>query len=175
MSHHKFKTFLKSLKTTDNTALVEAIFTGYQAIYEDIGPDEIENFDILYHGTDEDSAEHIRKYGLDMSKSSGGYFGYGFYTTPDANLAKDNYADFSGEDAESGVVLKFKLNPDANILDLRKPEHFEIWKKYDNAYSRPDFYKTITRDGYDGLFDRSFDGVVIYNPKALKLIPTPEA
>ena len=170
MSQKHFKTFLKGLKTTNNESLVEAIHEGFHAIYEDIEPNEIENFDILYHGTDKDSAAQIRQNGLDISKSSGGYFGWGFYTTPDESLAKDNYADFSGEDAESGVVLKFKLNPEANILDLRKPEHFEIWKIYAPIYSRPDFYKTIVNDGYDGLFDRSFDGVVIYNPKALTLI-----
>ena len=127
-----------------------------------------EVFTKLYHGTDIKSAMNIQKNGVDISKGYGGYFGWGFYTTPNADLAKSNYADFSG-DKEGGVVLEFELLKTSNILDLRDPDDFELWKKYSNKINDKNLYKELIKKGIDGLWDDSFDGVVIYNPKVLTL------
>lgn len=127
-----------------------------------------EIFNKLYHGTDIQSAMNIQKNGVDISKGHGGYFGWGFYTTPDINLAKSNYADFSGVE-DGGVVLEFELSKNANILDLRDPDDFEAWKKFSKKIYDKNLYKELINVGIDGLWDDSFDGVVIYNPKVLIL------
>jgi hypothetical protein len=114
--------------------------------------EEREIFGTLYHGTDMKSAIDIKTNGVSNDKSCAGYFGKGFYTTPDFGLAKSNYADFVDDD-QAGVVLEFKLSPSANILDLRDGHDWEIWKRYDkNIVFTNDFYKRATRDGIDGLW-----------------------
>jgi len=131
----------------------------------------------LYHGTDRKSADDIIKRGIDMSKSDKGYFGRGFYTATDEALAKSNYADFSGDDEESGVVLKFSLKPNTKILDLDIPEDFETYKSttwrgipISNLIHRDDFHDIMVSLGFDGLRDEgSFGGIVIYNPDAVRL------
>lgn len=130
--------------------------------------EEREIFTTLYHGTDLKSALNIKKTGIDISKGYGGYFGWGFYTTPDIELAKSNYADFSGDD-EGGAILELELDPKANILDLRDAEDFEVWKKYSKMINNKNLYKELISVGIDGLWDDSFDGVVIYNPNVLTL------
>lgn len=125
-----------------------------------------EQFKTLYHGTSQEGARDIMTNGIDMEKSEGGYFGKGFYTTPKPELAKSNYADFSG-DEEGGVVLEVEIAPNANILDLRDAEDFETWKPLSRLIHRPDCWKIFTQKGIDGLWDDSFDGVVIYNPNVI--------
>jgi hypothetical protein len=125
-----------------------------------------EIFTKLYHGTDIKSALNIQKNGVDISKGYGGYFGWGVYTTSNIDLAKSNYADFSG-DEEGGVVLELELLPTSNILDLRDFDDFELWKKYSKKINDKNLYKELIKIGIDGLWDDSFDGVVIYNPKVL--------
>ena len=129
----------------------------------------------LYHGTDRKSADDIIKRGIDMSKSEKGYFGRGFYTATDEALAKSNYADFA-DDEGSGVVLKFSLSPNAKILNLTNEKDSEEytttkWKgvPIENLRHRDDFDEIMVELGFDGLEDRSFGGIVIYNPKAIKL------
>jgi hypothetical protein len=124
-------------------------------------------FDKLYHGTDINSALRIKDKGINISKGEG-YFGTGFYTTPDINLAKSNYADFKGNG--KGAVLEFKLKENSNILDLGDSDDFELWKKYARRIYDKSLYKELVRNGIDGLWDNSMDGVVIYNPKVLQLI-----
>lgn len=126
-----------------------------------------EVFQKLYHGTDIQSATNIRDYGVDISRGYGGYFGWGFYTTPNMELAKSNYADFSG-DEEGGVVIEFELSKNANILDLRDSDDFETWKPFSKKIYDKNLYKELVKSGIDGLWDDSFEGVVIYNPKVLK-------
>ena len=128
-----------------------------------------EIFKTLYHGTDKVSAELIKD-GIDISKSSGGYFGYGFYTTPDFYLAKSNYSDFCGDDDgddDGGAIIEFELSNNSNILDLRDSDDFELWKKYSRRINDKNLYKELIQNGIDGLYDDSFDGVVIYNPNVL--------
>lgn len=133
--------------------------------------------DIVYHGTSQGAANDIAKRGIDMSKSTKGYFGRGFYTTPDAKLAKSNYADFADEDEGPGIVLSFKVLPTAKLLDLRKPEDSDKWlnmnyqgRKVSSLVSSDNFDKMMTSLGIDGLYDNSFQGWVFYNPKVLKLL-----
>lgn len=129
-----------------------------------------EKFSIVYHGTDRMAANDIKRKGVSIDKSTGGYFGWGFYTTPDKNLAKSNYADFTGEDEDDATVLKFRIFPKANILDLRDEKDWETYRNLNVNLNDRNLYKKMISDGIDGLWDNSFGGVVIYNPKALKLI-----
>ena len=126
---------------------------------------------LLYHGTSQEGAESIRKTGIDMRKSHKGYFGQGFYTAVDEDLAKSNYADFSG-DEEGGAVLTFKLKPGFRVLDMRNDADYAFWTSsgLDKKISLDGFAEMAVKKGVDGLFDRSFEGVVIYNPKAVELV-----
>jgi len=124
----------------------------------------------LYHGTDIQSAKDIVQKGVDIDKSTKGYFGKGFYTATNPELAQSNYADFAEDE---GVVLKFKLDPNARILDLDKPEDFALWRdnKFERLMHRDDFDQIMRKNKIDGLRDEgSFGGVVIYNPKSIKLV-----
>lgn len=127
---------------------------------------------IVYHGTDKKSYEDILKRGIDMNKSSKGYFGKGFYTTPDKDLAKSNYADFTGEDEDDAIVIKLRVNENAKILDLRSEEGSEKYMKLklDKELYRDDLDKLMVRNGVDGLVDNSFEGLVMYNPKMISVV-----
>ena len=134
---------------------------------------------IVYHGTSAAAARDILKRGVRMEESSKGYFGMGFYTTEKQELAKSNYADFSGEDEESGVVLAFQVKPRARLLDLRKSADWDRYmalrwqgRKVTEFMHRDDFHKIMQALKIDGLYDDSFDGWVFYNPKVLTLIKT---
>lgn len=128
---------------------------------------------IVYHGTNESSKKSIEN--KLIIPVTGGYFGTAFYVTDDPLLAKSNYADFAGEDNEDdpGVVLKFRISDDARILDLRMPEHWEIWGAYkpENYLYREDFHEiAVNRWGIDGVYDRSMGGLAIYNPEVLEYL-----
>ena len=129
-----------------------------------------EKFDTLYHGTSKEGAKDIQANGIDINKSEGGYFGTGFYTTSDYNLAKSNYADFADE--EGGAILEFRLSPEANILDLRDSDDFEIWKPYSREIFKPTHPQALIQARIDGLYDNSFEGVVIFNTSVLTLVDT---
>lgn len=129
---------------------------------------------ILYHGTSEKSALNIIKRGVDMRKCSKGYFGVGFYMADDFALAKSNYADFS---EDCGFVLTFELSEKARILDLSRKADYEKYmsmKVYGNPISGMLFLDNIDKIfvslGVDGIKDRSFGGIVIYNKKVIKLV-----
>ena len=127
---------------------------------------------ILYHGTDAQSAKDIEERGVDISKSHKGYFGAGFYLTPRPELAKSNYADFSGEDPEDGAVLEFILDPRANVLDLDDPEDFQEYKNsgIERLRHRDDFPQIAISKGIHGVMDMgSMEGLVIYDPSVLTL------
>ena len=128
---------------------------------------------IVYHGTNREAADDIVKNGVDASKSTGGYFGFGFYTTPDKALAKSNYADFGREDDEESAVVELVINTNARILDMRDEEDSAIYMRVSQngrLSSSTDFPRKMIEAGADGLFDRSFDGVVIYNPKSVRVV-----
>jgi hypothetical protein len=126
----------------------------------------------VFHGTSVKDAKNIQNYGVKIEKSSGGYFGWGFYTATEFQLAKANYADFAEEKGSSdkGAVLEFMIDPNANILDLRKDEDFKQWQPYDKLINQPELYKVLIKNGIDGVYDNSFEGVVIYNSKILTLV-----
>jgi hypothetical protein len=130
-----------------------------------------EQFGTLYHGTSKQGAEDIINNGIDIDKSEGGYFGKGFYCAIEFALAKSNYADFAYEEGldASGAVLEFKV-VGGNILDLRDAEDFEIWKQFARNIFRPDYYHTLVNNGIDGLYDNSFEGVVVFNPGVLQFV-----
>ena len=131
-----------------------------------------EQFHTIYHGTSNTGAADIEQNGVDITKSHGGYFGWGFYCAVDYELAKSNYAEFADENDidERGAVLEFEILPQANILDLRDEDDWQTWLPYAKRISDRNLYKTLVNAGIDGLFDNSFGGVIIYNPAVLKLI-----
>jgi hypothetical protein len=129
-------------------------------------------FDIVYHGTDKKSAEDILKNGIDISKCEGGYFGWAFYTTDDYELAKSNYADLAEEDCE-GVILSFKVDPGAKILDLTQEEDWEEYKKTQHDsffYTLDGSLRIFNKFGIDAIYDRSNNSLMVYNPKILSAI-----
>ena len=130
---------------------------------------------VVYHGTDLVSAQDIKEKGLDLGKCDRGYFGKAFYVTTDEELAKSNYADFTG-DEEGGIVLKFEMNPTGRVLDLRNSED---WDYYQNLKYKgrelsglmgfdelPNIMKSF---GIDALYDRSNDAFAVYNLNTLNI------
>jgi hypothetical protein len=126
---------------------------------------------VVYHGTSKAAARNIAKRGVDMTASTLGYFGEGFYTTENKALAKSNYADFA-EDDEPGVILAFEVSPNARLLDLRKERDWLIWRdgRFADLIHRPGFSSVAVQAGIDGLYDESFEGWVFYNPDVLTLL-----
>ncbi len=127
---------------------------------------------MMFHGTSTEGAISITGEGINNEKSNSGYFGPGIYLASDHTLARDNYAEFS-DDATGGKVVAIRIKPDARILDLRDSADWDTYVKYSGGgkdVSRPDFDKQMVKAGIDGLFDRSFGGVVIYNPKAVEAL-----
>lgn len=122
---------------------------------------------IVFHGTSKEAAEDIVKNGIDNEKSNKGYFGKGFYATSDEDLANKNYAEFQNEG--NGDVVAIKISKNARILDLRNEKDSEVYKKsgLENDQWRDNYDELMVQHGIDGIFDRSFGGVVIYNPKVL--------
>lgn len=118
----------------------------------------------LYHGTSEDSANNIIENGIDINKCSHGYFGLGFYTASKFSLAKNNYADMSDD---KGAVVQLKIKPSATILDTRN-EH--DWSKLSANKDNSSMHIYAFKNGIDGIYDRSFGGVVIYNPEAVEVV-----
>ena len=135
-----------------------------------------EIFHTVYHGTSNSGAKDIEMNGVDISKSHGGYYGWGFYCAVDYELAKSNYAEFADENDidERGAVLEFEILPQANILDLRDDDDWNTWLPYAARISDRNLYKKLVSVGIDGLYDNSFGGVIIYNPDVLKLIKIEE-
>lgn len=125
------------------------------------------SFETLYHGTDYQSGIDIINNGINVDKLEKGYFGKGFYTTHKFSLAKSNYGDFADPDLGGGIILEFKLDNNANIIDMRDDSDSQLFNKFSNYMHSDNFINIMQRNGIDGLFDRSFDGVVIYNPDVL--------
>ena len=130
----------------------------------------------VFHGTDKKAATNIVDMGVDVAKSTGGYFGKGFYVATDAGLAQSNYAEFS-DDEDGGAVVPVKIKSEANILDLRSEGDWETYKKVTEGKSvgDPNFDQIMRDAGIDGLFDRSFGGVVIYNQEMVEGIRPSDA
>lgn len=126
---------------------------------------------VLFHGTSAAGAAQILREGIRNDRSGRGYFGPGFYCTTDAELARSNYADLA--DGDAGVVLAIRLNSHARIVDLRVSadiDRYNAASDQGNAVARRDFDRLMTAAGISGLFDNSFQGVVIYDPRAATLL-----
>lgn len=126
---------------------------------------------VVFHGTDAKSAKDIQEQGLDLGKCEKGYFGRAFYVTTDEELAKSNYADFSG-DEEGGIVLKFEMNPINRILDLRKTEDWDYYKQHgiEKYLGKDELLNIMKKLGIDAMYDRSNDAFAVYNINILRLI-----
>lgn len=119
----------------------------------------------LYHGTSLKFAKNIMKEGIKIEKSTGGYFGYGFYTTPDKKLAISNYSNLSDDE---GSVLEIEVKD--LFIDKLQNERWELWKKISHQISKKDFRFTAIANNFHAVYDNSFEGVVIYNPKIISSI-----
>jgi len=144
-------------------------------LYDSISNDKFSYPLTVFHGTDLNSAKDIKQNGLDLSKCDRGYFGKAFYVTTDEQLAMSNYADFSGEE-EGGIVLKFEMNPDNRILDLRNSEDWDFYtnlkykeREIKNFMGFDEFPSIMTSLGIDALYDRSNDAFAVYNVNILKI------
>ena len=130
---------------------------------------------VIFHGTSDAGAKSIHSNGVIIDKSTGGYFGVGFYAATDATLAANSYADFAEENDLSGEgsVIAVKIKNNARILDMRSEKDWETYQKTnpDQHLSSRNFAERMRSFGIDGLFDRSFGGLVIYNPKAIEVLP----
>lgn len=125
---------------------------------------------IVYHGTDLKSAQYIKQNGLSLSKCDKGYFGRAFYVTTDEELAKSNYADFTG-DEEGGTVLKFEMNPVGIVLDLRDSGDWDFYKQnnLEKYLGNDNLPSIMVRLGVDALYDRSNDAFAVYNLNILNI------
>ena len=146
-----------------------------ESLYDSKSNDKLSYPLNVFHGTDLESAKDIKENGLDLSKCDRGYFGKAFYVTTDEQLAMSNYADFSGEE-EGGVVLKFEMNPDNRILDLRNSEDWDFYtnlkykgREIKNFMGFDEFPSIMTSLGIDALYDRSNDAFAVYNVNILKI------
>lgn len=141
---------------------------GVREAYDPMREDS-DDFGVLYHGTSAESAKNIMKIGVRMGFSHKGYFGRGFYCAGDPELAK-TYAE--EDDIESGIILRVELSDTSKILDLRKESDWARWRdgKYSDKIHQDNFNQIAVHDGIDGLYDRSFGGVIVYNPKIIKRI-----
>jgi hypothetical protein len=151
-------------------------------LYDSISNDKFSYPLIVFHGTDLESANDIKQKGLDLSKCDRGYFGKAFYVTTDEQLARSNYADFSG-DEEGGIVLGFEMNPINKVFDLRNSKDSEEYSKITNLkytlrnqtkeiyrfMGYDEFPDIMNRYGIDAIYDRSFEGFAIYNLDILKV------
>jgi hypothetical protein len=112
MSHKRFKSFLKSLKTPNNALLHESIQKGYNAIYE--------NTYTVYHGTPEEFDE------FDATKigTQGGEGGFWF--TADKRVAKQyqpephTMEDFDSKEYKENEKELDRLSTE--LKNLKDPE-----------------------------------------------------
>ena len=119
----------------------------------------------VWHGTDLDAATDILAFGVRMEASGQGYFGRAFYVADDREIAIENYANFSGE--EAGAVLRLIIADGANILDLRNPIDAEAWKAFEKEIGNPEFDRIARRAGIAGVYDRSMGGLAFYDPRMI--------
>ncbi|MCE6959583.1 hypothetical protein LAZ40_11000 [Cereibacter sphaeroides] len=122
----------------------------------------------LWHGTSRASAQDILESGVDLSRCEKGYFGKAFYMADEPGLARSSYAGFS-EDGADGAVVAATLSDEARILDLRNAIDAETWTRSGLADRLGDdgLPFLARQKGIDGVYDRSFGGVAIYNPRVL--------
>lgn len=120
----------------------------------------------VFHGCSEDSAKDIEDNGILMDRSTRGYFGQAFYVAEDEELAREHYANFAGD---NGPVIEFFIKEGAQILDLRNEKDAAFWQ--DSGLPKqifdPNFAFMARRKGIDGVYDRSFGGIAIYNASVL--------
>ncbi len=121
----------------------------------------------VYHGSSMEGAEDILENGIDVGRGDG-YFGRAFYVAEEEELARSNYADFSGCD-DGGAVVAFNVAEGARILDLRNAEDDDEWMRsgLPGLLGNRSFDAEARRRGIDGVYDRSVGGLAIYNPRIL--------
>lgn len=132
----------------------------------------------VWHGASQADAEAIMQDGVDVSRSTGGYFGHAFYVADQEDLARSNYADFADDE---GAVLEFFIEDGARILDMRNPEDAEAWSKsgLSEWMGNPLLPQKAKKLGIQGVYDRSVGGLAIFDVDALSrpldLLPARDA
>ena len=144
----------------------------------------------FYHGAPMESIDSIKEKGMDRLKSLGGYWGRGFYMSPDISVARDIYGEFQMEEGEAGGFLTAYLKDDANIVDFtildgtdaRNDKLKQLYnslvnppsgtpRKRGSHLSDKDHDLFMKRNGIDGIIDNSIGGLgglVVYNTDVLK-------
>lgn len=130
---------------------------------------------VYYHGTTKEAADSIRKNGFDLTK---GRFGEstGISLTKNKNQA---YTD-KGDTIKTIVSLKnpmsyamnFQIrNEIAKKITGKTIDKFSVaeWNKYESAIEK-EFSKEAKRLGYDGVYDKNQNEVLIFDPKSIKII-----
>ena len=132
----------------------------------------------VWHGASQADAEAIMQDGIDVSRSSGGYFGHAFYVADEEDLARSNYADFSDDE---GAVLEFCIEDGARILDMRNADDAEAWSRsgLSQWMGNPVLPEKARKLGIQGVYDRSVGGLAIFDVAALRgpfdMLPSPDA
>ncbi|MFY9174033.1 MAG: hypothetical protein WAO24_01630 [Peptococcia bacterium] len=82
---------------------------------------------MVYHGTNKNNANNIKKYGIQLNNDSlninnKGYGSYinAFFVTPNADIAHIYESDHN---KNNSVMIEFDLNNNSNILDLTAEEN----------------------------------------------------
>ncbi|MDW9478828.1 hypothetical protein GOB57_09005 [Sinorhizobium meliloti] len=119
----------------------------------------------VFHGTSGEHADDILHNGIVAGRGDG-YFGKAFYAAEHEDLAKSNYADFSGDEG-GGAVIEVTIQEGARILDMRNADDA---RELENTglmahLGAQDFDRRARALGIDGIYDRSVGGVAIYNAR----------
>jgi hypothetical protein len=119
----------------------------------------------VYHGSSVEGLNDLRQNGIRLDKCEGGYFGYGFYVTDKRDLAISNYAE---KEDDTPSIVSFTISPSAKILDLRDSDAWGKWKTLEKHYPQlglgdPNIALFMVKNGVDGVYDNSMDGLCIYN------------
>lgn len=123
----------------------------------------------VFHNTSRAAAERIIAEGVKADLLTPGYFGTGFYVTPNAEYARSHYAD-SAEDEGAVIQCEIAAFP-GMILDLRNPFDSETWLRadLDKSLGAEDFIRqAFARHRIAGIYDRSMEGLAIYDLSILR-------
>jgi len=126
----------------------------------------------VYHGTSADGAAKIRAHGIDITASTGGYFGVAFYVAENRDDVKA-LAQLGDDETGTFVILEFEFNDaDQGALDLCGSEaDWNRWLPISKEISWPDIAARAARRGIRAVRDiNSMGGWAVYDPSLLALV-----
>lgn len=108
---------------------------------------------ILYHGTNNNSADNILLHGFNLDNCGTGFgstFGNGIYFTPDINIAK----------CYGNTILKIKINDNIKLYNIKA---YSPISKYGKRKIKKIINNKIINGDYNGFIANSGEEVVIFN------------